>query len=97
MFVFVLKFIFHLLEISEGNPLIENSLKEWLSIISHLLQLIDLDLNKIIQRCRLYPKQIVHKVENKLKELHKRRLWGEIPTSSRLSYLKKRIQNGTIH
>ena len=48
----LLKFFFHLIEISQGNPLIENSLKEcnillegrktsWLSTISHLLQLMD--------------------------------------------------------
>ena len=94
----LLNFSFHLLEISEGNPLIENSLKEcnillearkplWLSAISHLLQLIDLSLNQIFQSCRLDPKQIVHKVENKLKELYEERFCSEISKSSRLCYL----------
>ena len=52
-----------------------------------LLQLIDLDLNQIFQSCRLNPKQIINKVENKLKELYEERFWSEIPKPSRLSYL----------
>ena len=58
--------------------------------------------NEISQSYRLDPKQIVHKVENKLKELHEERFWSEISKSSRLCYLYsirlliKRIQNGTI-
>ena len=76
------KFLFHLLEISEGNPLIQNSpnsLKEcnillnarktWLSTISNLLQLKDLDLTQLFIVVTLNPKQIFHNVENKLKEL----------------------------
>ena len=38
----------------------------WLSTISHLLQLIDLEMNQIVKGCDLDPKQIVHRIENKL-------------------------------
>ena len=99
----LLKFFFHLIEISQGNPLIENSLKEcnilledrktsWLSTISHLLQLIDLNLNQFFQCCHLDSKQIIHKVENKLKSLYEERFWSEISKSSRLGYLYRLLK-----
>ena len=91
-------FVLHLFEITKGNLFIENSLKEcnilleagktsWLSTISHLLRLIDLNLNQIFQSCSLDPKQIDHKVKDKLKELYEERLWSKISKSNRLSYL----------
>ena len=53
-----------------------------LSTISHLLQLIDLELNQIFQRFDLInPKQIIHNTENKLKELYEVMFWGEITKS----------------
>ena len=52
-----------------------------------MLQLIDLNLNQIFQCCHLDPKQIIHKIENKLKELYEERFWSEISKSSRLGYL----------
>ena len=36
------------------------------------------------QSCHLNPKQIVHKVENKLKELYEEGFWSETSESSRL-------------
>ena len=99
----LLKFLFHLLEISEGNPLIENSIKacnilleagktSWLSTISHLLQLIDLNLNQIFQSCCLDLKKIVHMVENELKQLYEERFLSEISKSSRLYYLYRLLK-----
>ena len=96
----LLKFFLHLLEVSEGNPLIVNSLKECnillearkTSWLSHLLPFIDLNLNQIFQSCRLDPKQIVHKVENKLKELYEEKFWSEISKSSRLCYLYRLLK-----
>ena len=62
------------------------------STISHLLQLIDLNLNQIFQSCHFDPKQIIHKVENKLKELYEERFWSEISKSSRLFYLYRLLK-----
>ena len=91
-----IEFFFHLIEISQDNPLIENSLKEcnilledrktsWLSTISHLLQLKDLNLNSDFSE--LWPSDPTQIVQNKLKELYEKRFWGEISKSSRLCYL----------
>ena len=60
-----------------------------------MLQLIDLNLNQIFQSCRLDPKQIVHNVENKLKELYEERFWSEISKSSRLCYLYRLFKKNT--
>ena len=78
--------------LKECNILLEARKTSWLSTISHLLQLIDLNLNQIFQSCRLDPKQIVHKVENKLKELYEERFWSEISKSSRLCYLYRLLK-----
>ena len=52
-------------------------------------------LNQIFQSCRLDPKQTVHKVENKLKELYEERFWSEISKSSRLSYRYRQLEKDT--
>ena len=56
----------------ECNILFKARKTTWLSTISHVLQLIDLDLNQIFQNCRLDSKHIVHKTENNLKSCMKR-------------------------
>ena len=57
-----------------------------------MLQLIDLNLNQIFQSCHLDPKQIIRKVENKLKELYEERFWSEIGKSSRLGCLYRLLK-----
>ena len=42
--------------------------------------------------CRLDLKQIIHKVENKLKEVYEERFWSEISKSSRLCYLYRLLK-----